>query len=148
MRFETQKDLTREEFAIQKFVEHMESKYKSFAGCVFVKLGSFDLDYIVQLTNGKRITIEIKGVNGHGVDSLHVPFVSILKVQKMQLSINSEGFDASFIIFAYKDGLRYEEVKNLSGRFCWNGRTPRNGSSNDSEIIMTFDSTEFKAIRF
>jgi len=149
MIFETQTDIDREESTVLRFVHHMTDQYNQFENCTFVKLGRFELDYLIQLRNGKRITIEVKGVNGHSVDSNHVPVVSVMKVEKMQKSVNQNGFNASYILFAYKDGIRFEELRNLKGRFCWSGRKePRNGSTNDREMILIFDATEFKKITF
>ena len=148
MIFENQSDLIREDYAINKFIEHMSKDWHRFKDCTCVKLGRFDLDYIIQFNNGKKITVEIKGVKQHKIDSNHIPVVSVAKVEKMQKSVNCDGFNASFIIFAYIDGLKYQELRNLTGRFSWGGRQVRKGSANDKEIILIFDSTEFKKVHF
>ena len=99
MIFENKSDLNREEYAINKFVAHMSQYWHRFKDCTCVKLGRFDLDYIIQFNNGKKITVEIKGVKQHKIESNHIPVVSVAKVEKMQKSVNCDGFNASFIIF-------------------------------------------------
>lgn len=148
MTFETQSDKDRESIAVYTFVNHMKLKYNPFSGCSCVKLGKYELDFIIQLHSGKRITIEVKGVKNYNLQDNHVPIISVLKIAKMQRSVNENRLNASYLIFAYKDGIKFQRLINLKGSFSWSGREPRKGSTNDREIILRLDKTIFEKIPF
>ncbi len=148
MTFETQSDKDRESIAVFTFVNYMKTKYNPFIGCSCVKLGKYELDFIIQLHSGKRITIEVKGVKSYNLEDNHIPIISVLKIAKMQRSVNENGFNASYLIFAYKDGIKVQRLINLKGSFSWSGRKQRKGSANDRELILRLDRTTFDKIPF
>jgi hypothetical protein len=142
--YEKEEHLTREEKAFKTFIEDILEQFPKFGGATYLKQGKFDLDYLVEFDNGKRITAEIKGVNRDLNGSNFPPFVSIKKVHEMQRTVNTGGFDASYIIFAFNDGIQYQRLKKLSGTFNWFERKEkREGVVNDNEIVLSFVGTEF-----
>lgn len=147
--FEQPADVNRESRALNLFLLDMASKYEAFREYKEVKLGKFDLDYIVEFGNGKRITVEVKGCKRKLNSSSFAPFVSIQKLARMQETVNNGGFDASYIIFAYEDGIKYQRLKLLSGLFNWFERkNKRRGAANDAEIVLYFEGTEFITITY
>jgi hypothetical protein len=53
------------------------------------------------------------------------------------------------MIWACEDGIIYGKVNKLKGEIKWGGRTPRENSYNDQELMVYYDKQkELKYIRF
>ena len=126
MRFENQKDIERENKAIEAFL-------KPFNG-TFKKLGRNDIDFIVYDLKGAILAfVEVKGRLRNIDNSFPLP-ISVKKLTKLlDKKINP------VIIWACFDGIIYSEVKDLKGEIKIGGRKPRKGSSNDIELMAYFD---------
>lgn len=125
MRFETRKDLKREEKAIKLFCQ----KY----GCTYRKLGQHDIDYEL-IRDGKVIaSCEVKGRNKYVKYAYPLP----LAVRKM-FNLIEKGQKKAVIIWMCKDGLIYADMRKLHGWMNYNGRKPREGSHNDVELMAYF----------
>jgi len=158
MRFENQEDLNREERAVQLFVKAMTKIDKRYKDVTVIKLGDTELDFLIDFNGQKeegninvRVkshTVEIKGVRGLSLDDNHTPIVSMLKGGKMVKSVNSNRFGESHIVFAYTDGIKFQELRNLKGYFQWGGRKSRIGAANDQELILKFSSTDFHSAKY
>lgn len=134
-KFETKKDLYREEKAINFFCKQYDLTYK--------KLNEFDIDYMI-FQNGKHIAnAEVKGRLKTIQDAYPLP-VATRKLQKL-LESNTN----PIIIWSCEDGIIFAKVKNLDGRLKYGGRIPRDGSTNDMELMGYFDKQEsLKEIKF
>lgn len=124
MRFETQEDLKRERLIMDKIDINA------------IKLGDNELDFQIP---GKAY-IEIKTSN---CPHDKVPFylVSLIKLVKMQ-EYNKKL--PTFLFIQWSDKLTFINFKDMRGEVKPNGRTPRNGSSNDIELMLHVDPKLFK----
>ena len=136
MRFENKGDLDRELRAIKLFTS-------SFNGS-FTKLGENDIDYKVFNNKGDLISyVEVKGRNRTISDSFPLP-VAVRKLVKL-----SDKKVNPVIIWSCEDGIIYSLVKDLKGNITYGGRKPRQGSSNDLELMAYFlDDLNLKVIKF
>ena len=136
MRFENKGDLDRELRAIKLFTS-------SFNGS-FTKLGENDIDYKVFNNKGDLISyVEVKGRNRTISDSFPLP-VAVRKLVKL-----SDKKVNPVIIWSCEDGIVYSLVKDLKGNITYGGRNPRQGSSNDLELMAYFlDINNFGVIKF
>jgi len=136
MRFESNKDLTRERKAIEKFVAKFKGTYK--------KLGENDVDYRVFDSTGKLIAyVEVKG--RYRTLSMAYPLpVAARKVVKLcDKRLNP------VLIWACDDGIIYGKPTHLKGTVRWGGRKPREGSVNDEELMIYYDKQkEFRYYRY
>lgn len=136
MIFETDQDLKREHKAITLFVS-------TFGGS-FKKLDPLDVDYKVFDKDGNLIAYaEVKGRIRIIRDAYPLP-VAARKVVKL--------VDKRLIpvmIWACEDGIIYGKVNKLKGEIKWGGRTPRENSFDDLELMVFYDKQkELKYIRF
>jgi len=146
MRYERKEDIKREENAIRLFIDVMSDMDKTFIDPTIIKLGNHQIDYMLYLPNGSRVSVEIKGVKYKNIEDNHTPKVSIMKLTELQKATNMEGYEASYIVFAYENGIKLLNVKNAKGQVAWGGRiNPRAGAANDRELIVTFSSSNFKS---
>ena len=136
MIFEREEDLLREKKAIETFV-------KTFGGS-YQKLDPFDIDYKIFDENKKVIGYaEVKGRIRTMRDAYPLPISAHKVIKLIDKRLNP------LIIWACEDGIIYGKANNLIGEIKWGGRTPRNGSANDEEMMIYFDKQkEFKYIRF
>lgn len=136
MTFETEQDLKREHKAITTFVNMFDGSFK--------KLDPYDIDYKVFDKNGLLIAYaEVKGRirTMHNAYPLPVAARKIVKLVDKRLS--------PVMIWACEDGIIYGKVEKLKGEIKWGGRTPRDNSFNDSELMIYYDKQkELKYIRF
>ena len=125
MRFEKEKDIERENKAIETFL-------KPFNG-TFDKLGCNDIDFkIYDSKNNLLAFVEVKGRLRNMANAFPLP-ISVKKLIKLiDKKINP------IVIWA--------EVKDLKGELRIGGRKPRNGSSNDIELMAYFEK-EFNGIK-
>lgn len=136
MIFETEQDLIREKKAIETFV--------SLFGGSFKKLDPYDIDYKIFDKEGKLIAYaEVKGRIRTIYNSYPLP-VSAKKIVKLV-----DKRLVPVIIWACEDGIIYGKADKLKGEVKWGGRTPRDNSSNDCELIIYYEKQkELKYIRY
>lgn len=136
MRFETEKDLERENKAIEAFL-------KPFKG-TSVKLGDNDIDFEVYNSDGVKLSFaEVKGRLRNIENAFPLP-VSVKKLIKLyDKKLNP------LIIWACLDGIIYGKLRDLKGSITAGGRPPRKGSSNDNELMAYYDdSVNLKKIKY
>jgi hypothetical protein len=136
MRFETDKDLSREQKAIKTFV--------NIFGGSFKKLDPNDIDFRVYDSEGKLIAfVEVKGRLRDYKDAYPLPVAARKLVKLADKRLNP------VMIWACNDGIVYSRVVNLKGDIKWSGRTPRAGSYNDQELMAYFNKSDnFKFIPY
>ena len=124
MRFETNKDIEREDNAIALFCNNFLSKWE--------KLGENDVDYKVT-RDGRVCYVEVKGRNRTMSGAYPLP----LAARKM-VKLVDKG-EQSIIIWDCLDGLIYGNTSHIFSKGKMGGRKPREGSSNDQEYMLYFD---------
>jgi hypothetical protein len=136
MIFEKEEDLKREQKAITLFVS-------TFGGS-FKKLDPFDVDYKVFDKDGNLIAYaEIKGRIRTMRDAYPLPVAARKVVKLVDKRL------VPVMIWACEDGIIYGKVNKLKGEITWGGRSPREGSSNDLELMVFYDKQkDLKYIRF
>jgi hypothetical protein len=136
MRFESNKDLDRETRAIQTFVDVFGGSFK--------KLGDNDIDYRVYNNSGKLIAyVEVKGRIRTYSKAFPLPVAARKLVKLADKRLNP------VMIWACEDGIVYSKIVELNGSMTWGGRTPREGSYNDQELMVYFDNqNNFKYIPY
>ena len=134
--FETDKDLVREEKAINKFVSIFSGSYE--------KMEQFDIDYKVYDSNMNLISyVEIKGRNKKIENAYPLP-ISVKKLIKL-----SDKKINPVIIWSCEDGIIYGKLFRLEGKIKYGGRPEREGSCNDNEIMAYYEQQEeFKTLIF
>lgn len=136
MRFESATDLAREKKAIEVFV--------SLFGGRYTKLDPNDVDYKVFDRDGNLIAyVEVKGRIRTLRDAFPLP-ISVKKIIKLvEKRLNP------VVIWACEDGVIYAKVRDIRGDIMWGGRTPREGASNDEEMMAYYDKQDnFRYIRY
>lgn len=133
MRFEKEKDIERENKAIKAFLN-------PFSG-TFDKLGCNDIDFkIYDRKNHLIAFVEVKGRLRNMKNAFPLP-ISVKKLIKLaDKKINP------VIIWACFDGIIYAEIKDLKGELRFGGRKPREGASNDIELMAYFE-IEFNGVK-
>ncbi len=136
MRFESNKDLTRERKAIEKFV----SKFKG----TFKKLDPNDVDYRVFDEQGKLIAYaEVKGRYRSLSNAYPLPVAARKVVKLCDKRLNP------VMIWACDDGIIYGKPTHLKGEVRWGGRKPREGAVNDQELMIYYDKQkEFRYFKY
>jgi hypothetical protein len=136
MTFETEQDLIREKKAIQTFVNMFGGSFK--------KLDPHDIDYKVFDKDGNLIAyVEVKGRIKTMYSAYPLP-VAARKLVKL-----SDKRLVPVIIWACEDGIIYGKVNKLKGEIKWGGRTPRDHSYNDAELMVYYEKQkELKYIRY
>jgi hypothetical protein len=134
--FETKNDLEREKRAIETFVNTFGGSYR--------KLDPFDIDYKIFDKDMNLIAYaEVKG----RIKPMRMAYPLPISARKLVKLIDKRLVPV--IIWACEDGIIYGKANNLVGEIRWGGRTPRDGSANDEEMMIYFDKQkEFKYIRF
>jgi hypothetical protein len=136
MTFETEQDIFRENKAISVFVN-------TFGGS-FKKLDPKDIDFKVFDKDGVLIAyVEVKGRIKPMINAYPLP-VSAKKILKLvDKRLNP------VVIWCCEDGIIYGQVKKLKGEITWGGRTSREGSFNDTELMVFYEKQKgLKYIRF
>lgn len=136
MIFETEEDLRREQKAINLFVS-------TFGGS-FKKLDPLDVDYKIFDKDGNLIAYaEVKGRLKPMRSAYPLP-VAAKKVVKL-----TDKRLIPVMIWSCEDGIIYGKVNKLKGEIKWGGRTPRENSFNDLELMVFYDKQkDLKYIRF
>ena len=136
MTFETEEDLKREHKAITTFVSTFEGSFK--------KLDPHDIDYKVFNKDGKLIAyVEVKGRirTMHNAYPLPIAARKLVKLTDKRLT--------PVVIWACEDGIIYGKVDKLKGEIKWGGRTTRENSFNDAELMVYYEKQKtLKYIRF
>lgn len=134
--FETEQDLLREKKAIELFV--------SVFGGSFNKLGPQDIDYKVFNKEGALIAyVEVKGRLKSMKTAYPLP-VALSKLSKLiEKRLNP------VLIWACDDGIIYGRVNSLIGEVRLGGRSPREGSNTDVEMMVYYEKQKaMKYVRF
>jgi hypothetical protein len=134
--FETEADLQREKKAIELFVNTFGGSYK--------KLDQFDVDYKIFDKDKKLIAYaEVKGRIRLIRDAYPLPISAHKLVKLVDKRI------AAVVIWACEDGIIYATPNKLHGDIKWGGRTPRNESYSDQELMVYYDKQKaFKYVRY
>ena len=133
--FETDQDLIREKKAIETFVSVFEG--------TFLKLDPQDIDYKI-FKDGKLIAYaEIKGRLKTMKTAYPLP-VALSKLSKLIAKRLNP-----VLIWACDDGIIYGKVVDLIGEVRYGGRPPREGATNDAEMMVYYDKQKaLKYVRF
>jgi hypothetical protein len=136
MIFETDQDLKREQKAITLFVS-------TFGGS-FKKLDPLDIDYKVFDKEGNLIAyVEVKG----RIRTIHDAYPLPVAARKVVKLVDKRLIPV--MIWACEDGIIYGKVNKLKGEIKWGGRTPRENSFDDLELMVFYDKQkDLKYIRF
>jgi hypothetical protein len=124
MRFETKEDLEREREIMDRICKDA------------IKLGDNELDFIIK----DKAYVEIKSANcKHNTPSFYL--VSLIKLTKMQEYSKRL---PTYLFIQWTDKLNYINFKDIRGNLEPNGRTPREGSLNDQELMVHVDPKLFR----
>lgn len=136
MTFETEQDLKREHKAITTFVN-------TFGGS-FKKLDPHDVDYKVFDKDGTLIAYaEVKG----RIRTMHNAYPLPAAARKLVKLVDKRL--PPVMIWSCEDGIIYGKIDKLRGELKWGGRTPRESSFNDLELMVFYDKQKaLKYIRF
>jgi hypothetical protein len=136
MRFENAEDISREIKAIRLFVKPFNGKFQ--------KLDDNDIDFKVFDKDNRLISfVEVKGRLKDLRDAFPLP-VAVRKLIKL-----SDKRVNPVIIWSCNDAIVYSLVKDLVGKIKYSGRKPREGSSNDLELMAYFNNdSNFKIIKY
>jgi hypothetical protein len=124
MRFETKENLETERKIMDRICKDA------------IKLGDYELDFLIK----DKAYIEIKSYN-YKHDALQFIFISLIKLVKMQEYSKKL---STYLFIQWTDKLTYINFKDITGHIKTNGRTPREGSTNDQELIVHVDPKLFK----
>jgi hypothetical protein len=128
MRFETTKDLKREYETMNYFCQKYNLDFK--------KLDKNDVDFELQ-KDGKIIGyVEIKGRNKTIKEAYPLPIACRKLVKLCDKKMNP------VVIWACYDGLIIGKIEQLEGITKIGGRTPREGSTNDIELMTYYNRSE------
>jgi hypothetical protein len=116
-RFETQKDRDREGRAMRTIANRYDWKYK--------KLGPHDVDFYIPAIG----YLEVKGRNRNIEDAFPLPLAERKYKHLMSKPLNS------IIVWSCFNGLIYADLSKITFTKRKGGRKPRNGSSNDVEMM-------------
>jgi hypothetical protein len=129
VKFETHKDLYREEKAINFFCRQFDFTYR--------KLNEFDIDYLILNKEGRHIAnAEVKG-RIRTIEQAYPLPVAVRKLVKL-----SDSTSNPIMIWTCEDGIIFAKLKNLKGQIKWGGRVPREGSTNDMELMAFYNKQE------
>jgi len=136
VRFENAEDISREIKAIRLFVKPFNGKFQ--------KLDDNDIDFKVFDKDNRLISfVEVKGRLKDLRDAFPLP-VAVRKLIKL-----SDKRVNPVIIWSCNDAIVYSLVKDLVGKIKYSGRKPREGSSNDLELMAYFNNdSNFKIIKY
>jgi hypothetical protein len=134
--FETDQDLIREKKAIEIFVKVFDGSFK--------KLDPYDVDY--KVFDKEKNLIAYAEVKGR-IKTMREAYPLPISVKKLIKLIDKRLVPV--IIWACEDGIIYGKADKLIGQIKWGGRAPREGSSNDAELMAYYDKQkEFKYVRY
>ena len=127
MKFENKGNKLREKETLKTFCKHF--------GLTFAKHPEYaHIDAALYNQGSLTGFAEVKGVHKNIEDSQDV-IVAMRKIVKAQQLQVSSGKPVA-IIWAFNNAIVYERVNNLRGIFYFGGRTIRNGSTFDQEMLI------------
>ena len=121
MRFERPQDIERENKAMRAIANRYDWQYK--------KLGPHDVDFYIQDIG----YLEVKGRNRGIKNAFPLPLAERKYKKLIEKPLNS------IIVWSCFDGLIYADLSKLTFTKRTGGRTPRNGSTNDIEMMYYID---------
>ena len=124
MRFETQEHLEREREIMDRICKDA------------IKLGDNELDFLIK----DKAYIEIKSYN-YKHNQFDYIFISVIKYAKMQEYSKKL---PTYLFIQWTDKLTYINFKDIRGNCEPNGRTFREGSTNDQELMIHANPKLFK----
>jgi hypothetical protein len=131
--FENKSHLEREERAIKLWM-------KSVPQGSYEKLGGFDIDFrVYSPTTDTYAYVEVKGRHKGIADAFPLPIAARKLVKIHDLLKNDSNTDLAFIIWACDDGIVVGNIEDLVGKVNIGGRSKREGSSNDIEVMVYYD---------
>lgn len=130
MIFETEQDREREKKSIETFVSVFGGSYK--------KLDQFDVDFKIFDKDQNLIAYaEVKGRIRLIKDAFPLPVSAEKLVKLLSKRIRP------VLIWGCEDGIIYAEANNLTGTIKLGGRTPRDGSFLDQEMMVYYEKQKF-----
>ena len=124
MRFETKEDLEKEREIMNRICKDA------------IKLDDNELDFLIK----DKAYIEIKIANcKHNTPKFYL--ISLIKLVKMQEYSKKL---STYLFIQWTDKLTYINFKDIRGNCEPNGRTLREGSTNDQELMIHVDPKLFK----
>jgi hypothetical protein len=137
-KFESKKDLEREELAINFFCNH----FNRF-NLTYKKLDEFNIDYNIFQDGKHKANVEVKGRLKTIAEAYPLP-IAVRKILKLADSNSNP-----IIIWSCDDGIIFANLKSLVGRIKYGGRVVREGATNDMEIMAYYNKQEcLKEIKF
>ena len=136
IRFESKKDLERENKAVKLFCDEY--------GLTYEKLSPNDIDFKIY-KNGKFLFyLEVKGRLRNLKQCYPLP-IAVRKLLKM-----ADKKEDGVILWACFDGVVFSRIENLNGRIRMGGRKKRKGSANDIELMAYYrrHGNNFKTIKY
>ena len=139
MKYETAKDRERQKKAIDLFCHAFD--------LISIDRGDFaSVDYDLKNKQGFIVgSLEVKGCPNRNIDDALTCQVAIRKLvdlQKHQKKIKKP----VAICWAFEDGIVYERIENLEGTFKLGGRSPRQESYKDIEIMARVEIKKLKKV--
>ena len=141
MKFETPKDRRRQERAVKLFCDTFN--------LVYVDRGEYaKVDFDLQNQNLYHVgALEVKGCPNRKINDGLTVQVAIRKLTDLQ-QYQKEIKHPVAICWAFDDGIVYERLENLEGRFALGGRSPRAGSYFDVEMMAKIEIKNLKKILY
>ena len=141
MKFETPKDKRRQERAVKLFCNTFN--------LVYIDKGEYSkIDYDLQNRQLLHVgALEVKGCPDKKIDdelTVQVAMRKLIDLQQYQKQIKHP----VAICWAFDDGIVYERLDNLEGRFSLGGRNPRGGSYFDVEMMTRIEIKKLKKVLF
>jgi len=131
--FENKGHLEREERAIKLWMKSIpQGSYK--------KLGGFDIDFrVYSPTTDTYAYVEVKGRHQYIDDAFPLP-IAARKLVKLYDTLKKDSkATKAFVIWACKDGIIEGDVDLLVGSARVGGRSYREGSTHDCEVMVYYD---------
>jgi len=141
MKYETEKDRRRQERAMMLFCHAFD--------LVGIDRGEFEaVDYDLRDKQERLIgALEVKGCPDRKIDDLLTVQVAIRKLVDLQRHQKNIKRPVA-LCWAFDDGIVYERIENLFGRFEIGGRSPRAGNHNDIEIMAKVEIKNLKKVLY
>ena len=135
IRFESKKDLERENKAVKLFCNEY--------GLTYEKLSPNDIDFKIYKDGKFVFYLEVKGRLKTMYECFPLP-IAVRKLLKM-----ADKKEDGVILWACFDGVVFSRIENLNGRIRMGGRKKREGSANDIELMAYYsNNNNFKTIKY
>lgn len=141
MRFETAKDFKRQERSVRHFCNKYEYSYASSEEWA-------KIDYQIFGVNTEVVCgFEVKGCKNQNIEDKDKVLVSMRKIvdaQQYQVKNNKP----VVMCWAFDDGILFDRLNNIEGKFKLGGRSPRAGSTFDIEMLVYIEQKKLKKLLF